>query len=80
MMALTLDQEQYVPCLFADLNQELSDIERLRLFDLFKYFTDCWMRNVSMSKVCDKSDKTNNYSEGYNNRFKNRLQKTHLNI
>ena len=80
MIALAVVPEQHVPSLFAELGQELNDVERLELFSLFKYFTDQWMRNVSNWNVSDVSDRTKNYSEGYNNRFKKRLQKTHPNI
>ena len=80
MMALALVPAQQVPPLFGDLGQELTDVERLELFNLFKHFTGHWMRNVSTWTVSDISDRTDNYSEGYNNRFKKRLQKMHLNI
>ena len=80
MMALALVPETHVTSLYADLCQELDDVERLELFNLFKYFSDYWMRHVSTWNVYDVSDRTNNYSEGYNNRFKKRLQKTHPNV
>ena len=38
------------------------------------------MRNVSTWNVYDVSDRTNNCGEGYNNRFKKRLQKMHPNF
>ncbi|CAF4309143.1 unnamed protein product [Rotaria magnacalcarata] len=80
MMTLTLVPEQYVPSLFANLGQEISDSERDELAGLFKYFNDYWMRRISVWNVFDVLEKTNNFSKGYNNRFKRRLQKTHPNI
>ena len=73
MMVLALVPAQHVSPSFADLGQELTDVERLELFNLFEHFTGHWMRNVSTWTVSDISDRTNNYSEGYNNRFKKRL-------
>ncbi|CAF3703943.1 unnamed protein product [Rotaria sp. Silwood1] len=48
MMALALVPEQYVPSLFVNLGQELNDSESAELSDLFKYFNDYWMRQISV--------------------------------
>ena len=64
MMALALVPEQYVPSLFADLGQDLSDSEQDELAGLFKYFNDYWMPRISMWNVFNIPEKTNNFSEG----------------
>ncbi|CAF1623485.1 unnamed protein product [Didymodactylos carnosus] len=80
MMALALVPEQYVQSLFVDLGEELNDDVREELANLFKYFNDQWMRQISMWNVCEVLDKTNNFSEGYNHRFKRRIHNSHPNI
>ncbi|CAF0881500.1 unnamed protein product [Adineta ricciae] len=80
VMALALVPEQYVASLFAELGSELREAEHPALLDFLKYFTDQWMHNTSMWNVFGVSDRTNNYSEGYKNRFKKRLHKSHPNI
>ncbi|CAF2982191.1 unnamed protein product [Rotaria sp. Silwood2] len=80
MMALALVPEQYIPSLFDNLGKDLNDSERDDLLPIFEYFKNYWMRQISMWNVADIPDKTNNFSEGYNNRFKRRLEKTHPNI
>jgi hypothetical protein len=64
MMALALVPEEYVPQLFANLGQELTESDRLDLSNLFKYFDNQWMRNLAIWNVFNVSDRTNNYSEG----------------
>ena len=64
MMALALVPEEFVPQLFANLDQELTESDRLDLSNLFKYFNNQWMRNVGVWNVFNVSDRTNNYSEG----------------
>ncbi|CAF2922927.1 unnamed protein product [Rotaria sp. Silwood2] len=79
-MALALVPEQYVSALFSGLGQELNDYERNELNDLFKYFNDYGMYQISLWNVFDVPEKTNNFSEGYNHRFKRRLNKAHPNL
>jgi hypothetical protein len=64
MMALALVPQQEVAPLFASLGQELSDLEREELAELFQYFNDYWMRQIPMWNVFDTSERTNNFSEG----------------
>ena len=64
MMALALVPEQYVQSLFVDLGQALNGNEHEALANLYKYFNDQWMRQISMWNVYEIPDKTNNYSEG----------------
>ena len=52
-MALALVPEQFVPSLFVDLGQELSDSEWDELASLFKYFNDYWMSRISVWNVFD---------------------------
>ena len=64
MMALALVPEEFVPQLFANLDQELTESDRLDLSNLFKYFNNQWMRNLGVWNVFNVPDRTNNYSEG----------------
>ncbi|CAF1362499.1 unnamed protein product [Rotaria sordida] len=80
LMALALVPESYVPILFTNVGQELTDDERDEIQDLLEYFNSYWMRKISTWNVFNIPDRTNNYSEGYNHRFKRRLQKSHPNI
>ncbi len=64
MMALALVPQQEVAPLFTSLGQELSDLEREELAELFQYFNDHWMRQISIWNVFDTSERTNNFSEG----------------
>ncbi|CAF3721007.1 unnamed protein product [Rotaria sordida] len=79
-MALALVPPSHVQVLFNKLGQELNDDEREEISGLLQYFKNHWMRQVSIWNVYEIPDRTNNYSEGYNNRFKRRLQKIHPNI
>ncbi|CAF1216598.1 unnamed protein product [Rotaria sp. Silwood1] len=79
-MALALVPPSHVQVLFNELGQELNDDEREEISSLLQYFKNHWMRQVSIWNVYEIPDRTNNYSEGYNNRFKRRLKKTHPNI
>ncbi|CAF4668798.1 unnamed protein product [Rotaria sp. Silwood2] len=80
LMALALVPEEFVPLLFSNLAQELDDSERDELSAIFKYFADYWMCPMPMWNVYKISDRTNNFCEGYNNRFTTRLNKKHPNI
>jgi hypothetical protein len=64
MIALALVPQEYVPSLFAALEQDLSDSERDASGNLFKYFNDYWMDQIPMWNVFDISNRTNNFSEG----------------
>ncbi|CAF1069652.1 unnamed protein product [Adineta ricciae] len=79
-MTLALVSPSHVQLLFNELGQELNDDERNEILDLLLYFKNYWMRQISIWNVYEIPDRTNYYSEGYNNRFKKRLQKTHPNI
>lgn len=63
MMALALVPQQEVPSLFASLGEELSDLEREQLAELFDYFNNHWMRQIPMWNVFDIPERTNNFSE-----------------
>ncbi|CAF3352145.1 unnamed protein product [Rotaria sp. Silwood1] len=80
LMALALVPESHAPILFINVAQELTDVERDEIQDLLDYFNNYWMRKISTWNVFNTPDRTNNYSEGYNHRFKRRLQKSHPNI
>ncbi|CAF1401753.1 unnamed protein product [Adineta ricciae] len=79
-MALALVPPSCVQVLFSELGEELTDDEREEISGLLKYIDRQWMRQISTWNVYELPDRTNNYSEGYNNRFKERLHKTHSNI
>lgn len=64
MMSLALIPIQFVGALFADIEQDLNDDERGELANLFKYFNDYWMRQISQWNVYEVPDRTNNYNEG----------------
>ncbi|CAF4424172.1 unnamed protein product [Rotaria socialis] len=80
MMALALVPEEYVPLLFSNLGQELDESERNELAGLLKYFDDYWMCRIPMWNCFKIPERTNNFCEGYNNRFTTRLNKKHPNI
>lgn len=80
MMALALVPVEYVQQLFSDLVEAMNTDDHQTLSSLFTYFEKQWIKQIPNWNVYDILDRTNNYSEGYNNRFKRRLQAHHPNI
>lgn len=64
MMALALVPNEHVPSLFARLQEELDENDRVQLNRLFKYFESQWMRQTNMWNVFKIPQRTNNFSEG----------------
>ena len=64
LMALAVVPQQYVPSLFAEIEEELGDQDREELADFFRYFKKQWMHQVPMWNVFDIPERTNNFSEG----------------
>lgn len=69
MMVLALVPFKYVPTLFGNLENELSEEERNDLNPLFKYFTEFWLSRISMWNLSGIVDRRNNYSEGTKNKI-----------
>ncbi|CAF4164323.1 unnamed protein product, partial [Rotaria sordida] len=78
LVALPLLQLNDVKLAFEDLKDDSPIILR----DLFNYFETFWMTNLPLHlwNVSDLQIRTNNYCEGWHNRFNNRVNKYHPNI